>query len=190
MTLLKNFSDLIFVMAEFLFSPNNLFLALIEKKVGFIQIKLKLMIKMSKNITRWVCPLHIIPLLINNFVTSVRLWHTNPWSFFSVSLRFDHYNMPLQVWKMILSVQVTMVILLWDIIIRLYYVRYNLYHLLPRHPKVWCVSCNNYILNILYLDFYWNIHFFQREGIIIWYWPVDNYSQTIDWCISRDWILA
>ena len=111
----------------------------------FIQIQLKLMIKTSKNIVRLVCPFQIIPLHLNHRVSTVLLWHTNLWLFWSCCLIFNHPLMPIRVWQLLLPNQVNIVILWLMVRIRLSNVQYNLYHLLPFHIEGLCLSWNDYI---------------------------------------------
>ena len=87
--LLKNLGNYNVFMVGFFFDPNNIYLILIENVGGFIKIKLKVMIKTSKNIMRWVCTSQIIPLHINHNVPMVLLLHTNMWSFCSICLIFN-----------------------------------------------------------------------------------------------------
>ena len=53
------------------FAPNNFYLTIIEKEGGFIQVQLKVMNKMSKNIKRLFFPSQILPLKLNTCVTQV-----------------------------------------------------------------------------------------------------------------------
>ena len=127
--------------------------------------KLKVMSETSKNITRWVCPYQILPLCLNHNVPMVLLWHIDMWSFRSCCLRCNHPPMPLQIWQPLFPNKSTEVILYLKEIICLSYIWYNLYNLLPWHPNVCRVSCNNYIFNILHLSFQWQHSLSQREVI-------------------------
>ena len=117
----------------------------------FIKIQLKVMSKMSKNITRWVCPSHILPLCPNHHVPTVLLWHKNMWLVHIFCLRFNHPPMPLHIWQPLLPNKLIQVIICLEIRTCLYYVWYFLYHLLTWHTKFRHVSSKNYIVNIIYL---------------------------------------
>ena len=119
--------------------------------------------KNEKIIMRWVCLLQILPLRLNHHVTTLLLWHTNLWILRSRRLRFNHLPMPLRIWQPLLPNKVIQVILFLDIRTGLSYVWYRLYHLPPWHPKVRCVSCNNYIFNILYLIFRYQRMLYRGE---------------------------
>ena len=108
---------------------------------------------MSKDITRWVCTSQIIALRLNHHEQTVLVWRTNMWLLLSSCMSFHHLPMPVHIWKPILPNNVIQFILWLNIQIFLSCVWYNLYHPLPQHPKVFCVSCNNYIFNIIYLPF-------------------------------------
>ena len=46
--------------------------------------------------------LQILPLLLNNHLSTVLLWHTNMWLFRSRCLIFNHPPMPLHIWNPLL----------------------------------------------------------------------------------------
>ena len=116
---------------------------------------------------RQVCLPQILPLCLKNHVPTILLWHTNMWLFHSRCLIFNCLSIPLQVWHTLLSKYLIILVLWLNIIIRLSYIWYNLYHLLSKHPKVLRVSCKNYILNIIYPYFWRQCTLSQREGILI-----------------------
>ena len=130
-------------MAGFFLSPDNMYLSPIAKEVGLIQIQLKVMSKISKNIMRWVFMPYILPLRLDHNLTKVLLWNSNMWLLHSCCLIFDHPSMPIQVWQSILPNQSIQIIICLNIIICLPYVLYNIHHLIPKYPKVCCVSYNN-----------------------------------------------
>ena len=125
------------------------------------------MIKTSKNIMRRVIPPYILKLRLNNHVHTVLFWHTNIWLLCISWLIFSQPSKPPQIWQPLLLNKIVQVILYLNKIFPLSYLLYNLHHLLDQHPKVFCVSCNNYILNILYLHFQYQLPLSQREFIHI-----------------------
>ena len=149
--LLKTLSHCNSYHGGFYFFPRNLYLVIIKKEVGFIQVQLKVMIKTSKNITGWFIPSHILPLRPNHHVPTVLLWHANMLFFRIICLMFNYLPVYLHICQPIFPNKVIQVVLCLNRIICLSYVWYNLYHLLPRNPMVWPLSCNNYIFNIIFL---------------------------------------
>ena len=90
------------------------------------------MIKTSKNTTRWVCPLQILPLCINHHVPTVLMWYKNLWFFCSRWMIFNHTSMPLQIWQTLLPNKAVQVIFC-------FYIRNWLYY--------YDIACINYFLD-------------------------------------------
>ena len=135
--------------------------------------------KMIENITRWVCQLQILTLQINHHVPMVLLWHVNVWLLCSHFLICNHATLPLQIWQPLFPNKSIQVIICLKVLMFLSYVWYNLYCLLPWHPKVWRVSSNNYISNILYLPFQYQHQIYLREWILLCDWLSDNNFQKL-----------
>ena len=148
-------------------------------------MQLKVMRKTSKNITRWFFPSQTPPIRLNHHVPTVLLSHTNMQFFRSHCLIFNHPPTPLYIWQPIFPNKVIQVITCLYIRTFLSYVWYNLYCLLPWHPKVRRVSCNNYIFNIIYLIMRyqillsWGVRNFQM-------WSVCCQSFANNWSLSSE----
>ena len=75
------------------------FNCLISKEQGFVEIQLKLMIKISKNVMKWVWLSQIPPICLNLHVPThvVKTDGLRPFQIFL--LIFNHPSIPLQVWQ-------------------------------------------------------------------------------------------